>query len=499
MNNTNDLSSKEQQGLLARKAAKEHLIDFCITVDPTYDPQWFHREIAVQLESVYERVQKGESPRLMIFMPPRHGKSDESTQKFPAWVLGKSPELPIIVASYASDLATKFGQATRDLVNSNNYQTVFKTRLRDDTQAKTHWMTDDKSNKGGYEAVGIGGPITGKGFKIGIIDDPIKNFEEADSELVRENVHQWYKSTFYTRQEGNAAIIVILTRWHDDDLAGRLIKEQEQAQEQGEVDYDKWEIINYEAVAEYDEKYRKAGEPLWPGKFNLQKLAVIKKTLGPYLWSALYQQNPITNLTQEFRDDWFKQRNWSAVERLITRKFVTIDTALGKKRTIRQSQVETKSSPDYTGVTRNYVDLGNNWNIKSKRYEINSAGLVDLIFDLHLEGFEVIGIEETAYTEAIEPFLKAEMNKRGLYPNVQPLKHGGTMKESRIRGLIPKYSCGEVYHIIGECEDLEKELRRFPKGAHDDCMDSEAYQIQIAERPVAEDKEAAGLYQSTFD
>lgn len=468
-------------------------------VDPTYDPQWFHREIATKLESVYERVKKGESPRVMIFMPPRHGKSDESTQKFPAWVLGKSPELPIIVASYASDLATKFGQATRDLVNGNNYQALFKTRLRDDTQAKSHWMTDDSSNKGGYEAVGIGGPITGKGFKIGIIDDPIKNFEEADSELVRENVHQWYKSTFYTRQEGNAAIIVILTRWHDDDLAGRLIKEEEKAREEGETDYDKWEIINYEAIAEYDEKYRKQGEPLWPSKFNLQRLATIRKTLGPYLWSALYQQNPVTNLTQEFRDDWMKSRTWSEVQSFVLRKYASIDTALGKKRTVRMSQVETKASPDYTGVVRNYVDTGNNWNIKARRYEINSKGLLDLIFELHKEGFESIGIEETSYTEAIEPFLKDEMIKRGQYPNVVPLKHGGTMKESRIRGLIPKYAVGEIYHIVGECEDLEGEERRFPKGAHDDCLDALAYQFQIAVKPVIEEGEESHMYSATYD
>lgn len=446
----------------------------------------------------------------MIHMPPRHGKSDLATQKFPAWVLGKTPDFPIIVASYADGLATLFGQKTRDIVMSKNYRGIFDTRLREDTQAKSNWMTaiPDARNKellipagGGYNAAGIGGPITGKGFKIGIIDDPFKNFEEADSPVIRENVHQWYRSTFLTREEGNAAIIIIDTRWHEDDLDGRLLKEQEEAEADEESEYDQWEVVNFSAIAEHDElPHRRKGEALWPAKFSTAKLEKRKKALGPYLFGAMYQQNPYGIETKEFRDDWYKYRTWGEVQGMVTRKFATIDTALGKKRAKRISSEEGKNTPDYTGVTRNYVDLANCWNIKCRRYEINSAELLDLVFTLHDEGFEVIGIEEGAYEAAIEPFLKIRSQKEEKYPNVVRLKHQETMKETRIRGLIPKYSCGEVYHIVGECDDLESEQRRFPRSAKDDCMDSEAYQVQIAEKPTLEerDDDGGGLYGGSY-
>ncbi len=222
-----------------------------------------------------------------------------------------------------------------------------------------------------------------------------------------------------------------------------------------------------------------------------------KKALGPYLFGAMYQQNPYTIETGEFRQDWYKYRTWDDVVKMFTRKFATIDTALGKKRVRRMSGEEGSGTPDYTGVARNYVDIGNNWNLKCRRYEINSAGLIDLIFTLHDEGMEIIGIEEGAYLAAVEPFIKVRMQKEEKYPNVVMLKHHETMKETRIRGLIPKYSAGEVFHIVGECEDLESEERRFPRSSHDDCMDAAAYQLQVAEKPVVSDIGSAndgGIY-----
>lgn len=507
-----ELSPQQEKQLVVRREARNRLIAFACAVDAKYDPQWFHEIIAAKLEEIVRRLEAGESPRLMIHMPPRHGKSDLSTQKFPAWVFGSHPEWPMIISSYAQDLATKFGSGTRDIMNTQNYRAIFSTRLRADTQAKSSWATTRPGKKGepvpaggGYEAAGIGGPITGKGFKIGIIDDPFKNFEEADSPVVRENVHNWYKSTFYTRQEGAAAIIIIDTRWHEDDLDGRLLKEQEEAEEElleaiedgagEEVSIDRWEVLDLAALAPGDEPpHRAAGEPLWPAKFNTAKLNRIKKALGPYLFSAMYQQNPYSVDTQEFREDWKKYRLSSEVDALQTRKFATIDTALGKKRAVKLRTEDAGGDPDYTGVARNYVDLGNNWNLKVRRYEINSAGLVELIFTLHAEGFEAIGIEEGAYEAAVRPFIEEEMRNRGKYPNIVGLKHHQTMKETRIRGLIPRYAAGQVYHIVGECDDLEAEQRRFPRSKHDDCMDAAAYQLQIAEAPTQEGEEDLRMY-----
>lgn len=455
---------------MIRKAAKEGLIEFSCSVDKRYDPQWFHTIIADKLEEIYHRVKKGESPRVMIFMPPRHGKSDEATQKYPAWILGKEPSWPIIVSSYSQDLATNFGQGTRDLMDSENYRFIFDTRLREDTKAKANWMTEEK---GGYLAVGVGGSITGKGFKIGIVDDPFKNREEADSPVVRESVWKWYNSTFSTREEGASAIIIILTRWHDDDLAGRLLKEQRENEKNGEEFFDRWEVLEFKAIAEQDElPYRVKGGPLWPEKFSFEKLMTKKNSMGSYEWSALYQQNPIDEENQEFKKEWLQYRTWEEVEKMVTRKFATIDPAGSKKKT-----------SDSTGVTRNYVNDLNEWHFKSKKYRINSKGIMNLIFELHDEGFEQIGIEEGVYSEAIEPFFKDKCEEKNSYPNVIPLKHAGTMKETRIRGLIPRYESKKVFHIGNTCTDLEEEYERFPKASHDDCLDASAYQNQIASPP----------------
>lgn len=455
--------------------AKKHLIDFSIATDPSYQDTWFHESLAVIFQSAMEKVEEGEDVRIILECPPRHGKSEIATKKFPAWVLGHHADWPVIVASYSNELATEFGQGTRDIVSSPNYQKIFDTRLRKDTKAKGKWMT---GSGGGYTAVGVGGSVTGKGFKIGIIDDPFKNREEAESETIRDSRWNWWKSTFYTRQEGGTAIIIIMTRWHTDDLVGRLLEHQREAEKNNEEYYDKWTRIKYPAIATEDEKYRKKGEALWPDKFPIESLRVKENSMGPYEWSALYQANPISSEHQEFKENWIKKRSWAEVEALDTRKFATIDPG-GK---------ETEN--DYSGIVRNYVDQQNKWNLKAMRVHFDSKELINYIFTLHNEGFEKIGIEETVYLKAIEPFFKDECSKRDEYPYIEPLKHHKTQKEVRIRGLIPRYADGGIFHIDGECADLEKEMFVFPKGAHDDTIDALAMQLEVADSPVNTYKKA---------
>lgn len=450
--------------------AKNNLIDYAIATDPNYQDTWFHEALAAVLESAIKKVENGEDARIIVQTPPQVGKSEMGTKKFPSWALGLHPDWPVIVASYSADLALRFGQGTRDIMNSYQYQKIFDTRLRSDTKAKGYWMTDEG---GGYTAVGAGGAITGMNFKIGIIDDPFKNREEADSKVIRDSRWDWYRSTFYTRQKGVTAIIVINTRWHTDDLVGRLLEQQARDEAEGAQDYDKWTVVTFPAIATEDEPFRKKGEALWPERFPIEKLRKTEKALGPYEFASLYQANPITSETQEFKEEWFKKRSWTEVDALNTRKFATIDPG-GKS-------IEN----DNTGIVRNYVDSENNWNIKAIGVHFNSMELINYIFRLHDEGFEVIGIEETVYLQAVEPFFNDECRKRNQFPNVVPLKHNGRNKEVRIRGLIPRYSTGSIYHIENECTDLEKEAVVFPKGAHDDVIDALAYQLDIAEAPVS--------------
>ena len=220
---------------LINKISQEHLIDFSIATDQNYQDTWFHETLAEALERAISLVEKGEDARIIIECPPQHGKSEIATKKFPAWALGKHPDWPIIVGSYSGDLALSFGQSTRDIMLSRQYGEIFPTRLRQDTKAKGRWMTEDG---GSYTAAGAGGVFTGLGFKVGIVDDLFKNREEAESEVVRESRWSWWKSTFYTRQRGNTAIIVIGTRWHTDDVIGRLIEKQKKDEEEKLENYD---------------------------------------------------------------------------------------------------------------------------------------------------------------------------------------------------------------------------------------------------------------------
>jgi predicted phage terminase large subunit-like protein len=476
-NKLNNLSEHEQAALILREIAQQgSFAEYCIAIDPNYKLEWFHKVIAQRLEDGYKRLQRGESVRLMIFMPPRHGKSDQATQKFPSWVLGKDPTTPIMVSSYSDTLATDFGQSTRDIMQSDRYALMFNTRLRADAKAKGRWMTN---KKGGYSAVGVGGALTGRGFKIGIVDDPFKNREEADSPVIRDSRHKWFQSTFYTRQEGNSMIIFILTRWHDDDLAGRVLKDAEDAKKNGEP-YDKWEIIKFKAIATKDDKYRKEGDALWPNKFPIDRLRTIKTAVGPYEFSALYQQYPVDEENRKFKSEWFRYRTYEEVSTWATYNVMTIDP---------RGKDDIKLGNDYIGITINFVDKEGNWNIITYRQKLSAKDLIDLLFTnwqrYHLHK---IALEDNQFTQGLMVSIHEEQRKRGVYPSVDLVKHGGVQKELRIEALVPRYAAGTIFHLsqggINQCTDLEEELALFPKATNDDASDSLAYQTHIAHTPA---------------
>ncbi len=458
--NPKDLLQLER---LKRELARRRLIDFVKYNFKDYDTNWHHKVLAEKLEA----VEKGEIKRLIVNMPPRHGKSTLSSIYFPVWYLGRHPDKEVVIASYSQDLAVKFGRAARNIVRQNEYKNLFKITLAEDSRSVGNWHTE----KGGsYIAVGVGGALTGKGADLLIIDDPIKGRQEAKSDLVRETLWDWYISTAYTRLSPNGVIVICQTRWTDDDLVGRLLDKKDESA-------DKWEMVNFKAVAEEDEAFRKEGEALWPTRWSREALNRIRATEGPYDWSALYQQDPIPNELQVFKDNWFKHRSWNEVRNMGTRNFLTIDTAISEK-----------AMGDYTGWVENYVDQEGNWNIRAKRFRVSPGFLINMLFDSFREHqWEKIGIEKTIYLQAIKQFLDDEMRKRGIYLPIVELEHRQTNKEVRIQGLVPRYERGAVIHIDESCEDLEKELIRFPNATHDDLSDALAYQIQIAERPFPTD------------
>ena len=467
----NLINLTNKQLTVLKKAIDSSLVNFSEAVDKGYRAGWFHELLANILQQVYSKVIQGEEVRLILEVPPQHGKSELSTIKFPAWVLGKNPEIPIIVSSYGSELAVDFGQKTRDLMNNQNYQQFFSTRLREDTQAKGHWMTD---KDGGYTAVGVGGAITGRGFKIGIIDDPFKNKEEAESDLIRQKVWDWWTSTFYTRQRGNTAIIIIMTRWHTDDLVGRLIDQQEEKEKSGETNYDKWKVIRFPAIAEEDEKFRKQGEALWPERFPLYKLETTKNSIGIMDFEALYQQNPLNSLTADFKQEYFKyfEENELPVQMDID---ITVDPAISKKKLACNSAImaigKSSTLPDW------YV-------LDYKFGKFNPGELIEKTFETYFElsslypkSFIRIWVEGVAYQEALKYFFEEEMKKRRVYFYLDTFIDKQD-KDQRIKGLIPLYKVGIIKHRKW-MTDLEKEALKFPKGRLKDLIDALSFHLHI--------------------
>lgn len=230
----------------------------------------------------------GELNRVMIFAPPRHGKSELLSRLFSAYYLSLFPERWAGINSYAADLAYTLSRNSRD-----NYLSSGSV-MRESARAVKHWETLER---GGLWSAGVGGPITGKGFHLGIIDDPIKNAKEALSEAVQKEHQDWYPSTFYTREEPNGAIVLQATRWHEKDLPGWLLDQE--AEEQPEH----WHIVCLEAIKEeeplqipptctLEPDHRKVGEALCPQRYPIEKLRKIEKRIGPYYWNALYRQRP---------------------------------------------------------------------------------------------------------------------------------------------------------------------------------------------------------------
>jgi predicted phage terminase large subunit-like protein len=283
------------QEIIKRDDARDSLLGFVEYTYPSWRTAEHHRRICAALE----RVERGEIKRLLIEAPPRHSKSELASRRFPAWYMGRHPGNQIITASYNDLLGTDIGRDVRNIVGSTDYRNVFAdVALAEDSAAAGRWHT----NKGGsYLATGVGGTMTGYGAHLAIIDDPIKNREESDSERHRDNVWHWYTSTLYTRLMPGGAIVLMMTRWHEDDLAARV-----QASEH-------WEIVHLPAITVDDFG---AEHALWPEWYPLERLHETRKVLPPRDWQALYQQEPRTELGTFIKREWFRERwSWCTIDK----------------------------------------------------------------------------------------------------------------------------------------------------------------------------------------
>ena len=295
------------------RSARTSLTDFIKVTKPDYLFGWFNRELCAVLEQFLQDVIDKKSPRLIIKAPPRHGKSEAVSIRFPAYALGRYPWLQIINSSYADTLATGFNRQVQGIMDSAEYNEIFPEVLINGEQAKALNMAEmvkylkrtadyfEVWPEHGYmNSAGIGTGITGKGCHILIVDDSVKDREEADSETIREKVFGWYTSTARTRVADGGGVIVMQTTWHVDDLGGRLLRYS--AEGRGE----KFIEFKYPAIATEDETYRNEGEPLFPERFSLQSLEQIKLAVGAKDWASLYQQSPIPDGGGMFKENWIQ-------------------------------------------------------------------------------------------------------------------------------------------------------------------------------------------------
>lgn len=432
------------------KLASRSLLRFTEYTNPLYQRARHHELIAGKLEA----VERGEIDRLMIFMPPRHGKSELASKRFPAWCLGRNPRRQIIAASYNSDLASDFGRNVRNIVAEPEFGQVFpNVSLAPDSQAANRMNT----NHGGtYVAAGVGTAVTGRGADIALIDDPFKDREEADSERRREVVWDWYRSTLFTRLMPGGAIVLIQTRWHEDDLAGRLLAQEG----------DQWEVLELPALED--------GKALWPEWYDVPVLERIKATIGPREWSALYQQRPQPDEGTFFKREWFQ--TWDKLPSL--RYYGTSDYAV------------TDGGGDYTvhrlwGIDSN----GDVYRVDGWRGQTASDEWIERKLDLIAKYKPLCWFGEGGVIQkAIEPMLKRRMRERNVFCRLEWLPSVAD-KPTRARSFQAMAATGRVHFEPGA--DIA-EFLVFPAGKHDDDVDTasligraidQAHPAIVAERP----------------
>lgn len=433
--------------------AQDDLLWFVRLTYPEFQAAAFHRDLCHALERFEGAVSRRQSPRLMISLPPRHGKSFIASERFPAWFLGRDPRRKVIAASYGQELANTFSRRVRDLVRDEIVGTVFPgLGLRPGAESVQQWET---STGGAYRAAGVGAGITGQGADALIIDDPIKDAQEAGSETYRQRAWEWFTSTAYTRLMPGGGVLVIQTRWHQDDLAGRLL-----------ADGEPWEVLNFPAIDE-------AGRPLHPARYSAADLARIRSRIGEYYWSALYQQRPIAR-----EDQPFKAGDIRRIDTLST----SSDLRAHDLRLVLDLAYTKKAGSDFTATIFGGIDAAGTrrvfWADERKLTPRERRPFVaDLVRRWQPFGLKQIHVEGNE--DALENVREA-LRHESLTIEVVPLKTAGRHKVDRI-GEIDAHLGGTEFGP--EAEPLLTRLLEWSpvSGTPDDLPDAFAYFCEVTE------------------
>lgn len=429
---------------------------------------------------------RGEIPPLIVIeMPPRHGKSEFISRTVPGWFLDLFPHKRVLLASYSGDFAAAWGRTVRDDLAEFANQGLVRVKLSRSKRQANEWVT---TRGGGMKSAGIGGSLTGRGAHLFIIDDPIKDMEEANSPTMRQKLWDWWQSVAFTRQEPGCIYIVLHTRWNEDDLIGRLIKDT------GQPYYE----LRLPAVAEEEDPKqnigpdplgRQPGQALWPWRYDDKALNRIRVGVGPYVWASLYQQRPMPlegNLFKrvDFRY-WHRdphsgfivlehdddERNDEWVDPKSLRRFVTTDLS------IKETTTSDFTCMGHWGYARSKGHLILLSAIHEKMDGSEHQALIRRQHTTWKPAF--FGIESAAYqATVVQAAIKKGLPARELKPEKD--------KVTRAIGATPYFAAHVVWFPADpdfDIDDYEKELITFPNATHDDWVDMTSYAAHVIQQP----------------
>lgn len=477
-----ELEKAKRRSEILGELARHHLTSFLNYVIPEYSMQWFHREIAHKCQDLAE----GRLPTqgLMLFVPPQNGKSLCVSKSFPAWMLGRDPSLRIVGCSYSADLAQQFSRAVQRTIESDEYKSIFP-----DTQLPSGGRGYQRNvdyfdvvGGGFYKAVGVGGSLTGTPADLGIIDDPVKDAMEAYSKTYRDRVWNWYTDVFLTRLHNHSKQLLIMTRWHEDDLAGRLLS----------TEPEKWTVVSIPAICEVERdggiSERHIGDALWPERHSLERLRDVERR-SPRTFAALYQQRPTIDGGNIIKNEWFKHIKVSEYNRIHTDEPIIffLDTAYTDK-----------TSNDPSGIIATCKIGGDLFITHADKVNMRFPDLLRYIPSyVRAHGYShrsTIRIEPKANGLSVIDQLK---ETSGL--NVVSTPSPRDSKETRLYAASPTVEGGRVVLVDGAWnESFIDEVCGFPAKPHDEYVDvlcyAVDYHINNPYKPINKARTARAVY-----
>ena len=421
--------------------AKQDFLSFVKCVWPEFIEGSHHRHIAKK----FNKLAEGKIKRLIVNMPPRHTKSEFASYLLPAWMVGRNPKLKIIQATHTGELAIRFGRKAKNLIDSEEYGKIFKTRLQEDSKAAGRWET---AQGGEYFAAGVGGAITGRGADLLIIDDPHSE-QDAMSATSMENAYEWYTSGPRQRLQPGASIVLVMTRWSTKDLTGLLLANQK------EVKADQWDVVEFPAIMDHG--------PVWPEYWNQDELEKVKATLPVAKWNAQWMQNPTSEEGALIKREWWRKWKSDTIPPLY-HVIQSYDTAFMKKETADFSAITTwgvfypsedsganlilldaiKGRYEFPELRRKALEQYKYWQPESVLIEAKASGL-PLTYELRKMDIPVM--------------------------TFTPSK--GNDKQVSVNSVAPLFESGMIWAPEFKfAEDVIEECAAFPFGDHDDLVDS---------------------------